>query len=137
MTVSIVNRRKGELNLPLIYLSIFFILSSAVIYFYYNKIIPQIPCLFKVFTGHPCPTCGTTRLTLSLLNFNIIEAFFYNPLVFISGVLFFAWCLYGFYMAFSNKKIVVSLTNRDWVILRIIIVLSIILNWIYLELSGI
>jgi len=39
-------------------------------------------CLFKHFTGYPCPTCGFTRGTLSFLHGHPIRAWLYNPLLF-------------------------------------------------------
>lgn len=42
-------------------------------------------CLFKNFTGIPCPGCGTTRAGIALLNGSVNEALLINPvaLVFI------------------------------------------------------
>lgn len=37
-------------------------------------------CMFKVITGKPCPTCGTTRASLALLRGDLASAFLLNPL---------------------------------------------------------
>jgi hypothetical protein len=37
-------------------------------------------CLFKNVTGIACPSCGVTRSVLTLLDGNILEAAFINPL---------------------------------------------------------
>lgn len=37
-------------------------------------------CLFKRVTTIPCPSCGTTRSVLSLINFDFPTAFYLNPL---------------------------------------------------------
>ncbi len=42
-----------------------------------------VPCVFHKFTGLYCPGCGITRLILSLFSFDSVQAFRYNPLVFI------------------------------------------------------
>ncbi|MHA0856944.1 DUF2752 domain-containing protein [Paenibacillus sp. CMAA1364] len=47
-----------------------------------------IPCVFHAFTGLYCPGCGITRATLSVLHLDIIQAFRFNPLVFILLPLF-------------------------------------------------
>ncbi len=39
------------------------------------------PCLFRLLTGLPCPTCGTTRAVLCLLHLDVPGALAYNPLV--------------------------------------------------------
>lgn len=38
-------------------------------------------CLFHRLTGHPCPTCGTTRGLLALARGAWREAFAWNPLM--------------------------------------------------------
>lgn len=42
-----------------------------------------IPCVFHELTGFYCPGCGITRVSLSLLRLDWVQAFRYNPLVFI------------------------------------------------------
>ena len=40
-------------------------------------------CYFKNLTSLPCPSCGSTRSAVSILNGNFIDAFLINPLGFI------------------------------------------------------
>ena len=44
----------------------------------------RIPCLFRSFTGLQCPGCGTSRMMLALMRFDIPAAFAYNPVAFFS-----------------------------------------------------
>lgn len=37
-------------------------------------------CLMKHLTDVPCPSCGSTRSVLAMLNGNISEALYWNPL---------------------------------------------------------
>ncbi len=37
-------------------------------------------CLFKWFTGLPCPGCGMTRAYVQLFSGHLEEAFYYHPL---------------------------------------------------------
>lgn len=46
------------------------------------------PCTFRHLTGIPCPTCGTTRTALALLDFDFASALAFNPLATIVGVVF-------------------------------------------------
>lgn len=63
---------------------IIFILIILITYLiYYSFTGNGIPCMFKKLTGLYCPGCGITRMFLSLLRFDIYQAFRYNPLVFI------------------------------------------------------
>ncbi len=49
-----------------------------------------IPCIFFLTTGFKCPGCGVSRMFISMLKFDFVSAFHYNPVIFI---LFFAWNL--------------------------------------------
>lgn len=52
-------------------------------------------CLFKRFTGLPCPSCGMTRSYLSLFSGDIENAFFMHPLFWmipiIAGLVIFSY----------------------------------------------
>ncbi len=49
------------------------------------------PCTFHRLTGHPCLTCGTTRLLLALARGHVGEALAWNPLVAAGLLAFLAW----------------------------------------------
>jgi len=42
---------------------------------------PLETCLFHRFSGHPCPTCGSTRVVLALMRRDWTGALRLNPLV--------------------------------------------------------
>lgn len=44
-------------------------------------------CILKHTTGIPCPSCGSTRAVLSILNGDFSQAFHCNPLGFILALL--------------------------------------------------
>lgn len=46
-----------------------------------SAIFPQ--CAFKYITGYDCPGCGSQRAIYQLINLNIVEAWRYNPLLFL------------------------------------------------------
>ncbi len=129
--------KKGELNIPLIYFLIFSFLFTAGYIFVKMGYLPPYECQFKKFTGYPCPTCGSTRLVLSIYNFDIASAFKYNPFIFLSGIILALWSLTGFLPIFFKKKIVIELNNKEKKILIILIGILFTLNWIYLILVGI
>jgi hypothetical protein len=43
----------------------------------------SIPCPFHALTGLYCPGCGLTRVILSLMDFDIAQAFRFNSLIFL------------------------------------------------------
>lgn len=132
-----IRRTKGELNFPLVYFMVTGTCTLLVYVLYLAKRIPHIPCVFKTLTGYPCPTCGATRVVKSLFQFDIVSAFLWNPLLFLAGIVFIAWVLYGFYMLFSGKKVQVILTEREKRLLRWGAVILFFLGWIYLVLTGV
>jgi hypothetical protein len=132
MELKIIHRKNRELNLPLVYL---LVAGAGVLFVYVLYLfdrLPHLPCVFKVITGYPCPTCGSTRIVSSLINFDILSAFGWNPLLFLGGVAFIAWGFYGFYMLFSGKKIQVIFSKKEILFLRLGLITLFILNWIYL-----
>ncbi len=54
--------------------------------------IPLPFCLFRHYTGIPCGTCGSTRSFFALAQGQIVDAFFYQPLlmIFVGLTLFLA-----------------------------------------------
>lgn len=65
--------------LKLILKHIIFILLIILLVFIFYKF--KIPCLFRFFTGLPCPSCGMTRAFLAFLSFDFAASFAYHPLL--------------------------------------------------------
>ncbi|HLP59499.1 MAG TPA: DUF2752 domain-containing protein [Candidatus Deferrimicrobium sp.] len=137
MKLKTIERIKGELNLPLIYFMVTGTCLLFVYVLYLVKQIPRIPCVFKTITGLPCPTCGATRVLKCLFQFDIVSAFLWNPMLFLAGIAFIAWVVYGFYMSFSGKKAKIILTGKEKRFLRWGVVILILIDWIYLAIAGI
>jgi hypothetical protein len=67
------------------YIWLYFNLSN-----FYSKSTSQIGvCLFKRVTSIPCPACGITRSILSILQGNLLQAFYWNPFGFLLLVILF------------------------------------------------
>ncbi|MCU0286758.1 MAG: DUF2752 domain-containing protein [Acidobacteria bacterium] len=137
MKLKIIQRREGELNLPLIYLGVVGTCILGIYLLYLVNKIPPFPCVFKTLTGYPCPTCGATRVLRGFFQFDIVSAFSWNPLLFLAGIVFITWTFYGFYMFLSGKKIEIILSDRVKCLLRWGIILLFFLNWLYLIIAGI
>jgi len=86
-------------------------------------------CLFKRITGYPCPTCGTTRGVLALLNGEFIKAWLYNPMVFSIGLIVSLDLLFKFIF---KRKIKISLSKNEKKIVWIAGILIFFINWIYI-----
>ena len=44
----------------------------------------KLPCMIYQLTGFQCSACGITRMFLSILKFDFVSAFFFNPYLFVS-----------------------------------------------------
>ena len=70
----------------------------SVVFFVMKK--TGITCVFLYFLGVPCPGCGMTRALRSVLRFEFLKAFGYNPLIYCMPYVF----AYIF-IDFKNKKL--------------------------------
>lgn len=63
---------------------IIFTILIIIIFFVKTKLIHFIPnCYWQENYGIICPSCGSTRCIINLVNGNLKLAFFYNPFLFI------------------------------------------------------
>ena len=89
---------------------------------------PFTPCLFKNVTGISCPSCGSTRMMLSLLAGKPLRAFLYNPMVFVAGALL-AVALTVRLVAARTVQLRFSPVERKW--LWAAFVVAVAANWAY------
>ena len=87
-----------------------------------DKINLYIPCPIKFITGLYCLGCGITRMILSILKWDLYQAFRYNPLVFILMPFIIFYFLEIFISKIYNKK---SICKRipDYVFYILIVIL--------------
>lgn len=50
-------------------------------------------CPVVLFTGLPCPGCGMTRASISILSLQFVRAFIFNPSIYV-------WIVYVLYLAY-------------------------------------
>jgi hypothetical protein len=88
-------------------------------------------CAFRKLTGVPCPTCGTTRTALAMLDFDLASAFQFNPLAALVGAAFIVggagalvWLICRWPMPSLGLE-----WNRWW---AAVIVGIVAVNWMYL-----
>ena len=43
-----------------------------------------IPCFYLSVQGYECPGCGLSRMIYSIITFDFVKAFFYNPVGFVA-----------------------------------------------------
>jgi len=107
----------------------------------WNEIDPGV-CLFKRLTNVPCPSCGSTRSVLSLLQGDFWGALYWNPFGFILMAILVIAPLWILFDLVSRKATLFNFytkaelfLNRKWV--AITAVLIVLMNWIWNISKGI
>jgi hypothetical protein len=99
------------------------------------KIFP--PCGFHAVTGHPCPTCGSTRMILALLRGGFLEAIQVNPFLFLIVAVLSVWIAAGAVSWMAGRTLTVSLSPREERWLWVALGAAFLANWAYMWLAGI
>ena len=102
---------------------IIFIFSFLIIYgLSYFLLDDGLPCYIRKITGFYCPGCGISRMFISLLKFDIYQAFRFNPLVF---------CLLVFVgiiaiidiVLYYRKKEILKIGNKTYITILVLVIL--------------
>lgn len=94
--------KKRILNLILIIIYSLFILLLAL----YILDLIHFKCIFKELFNIYCAGCGSTRMIKALLNFEIYQAFRYNPFMFLLTIIISVFLIYNmiFYLVRGKLK---------------------------------
>jgi hypothetical protein len=93
-------------------------------------------CIIKNVTGYACPSCGTTRAVLLLLEGKITDSLLLNPFGIIVAIImtvFPVWVLTDIVLKketfFSAYKKTEAIIRKPW--LAVVLILLVVLNWIW------
>lgn len=93
-------------------------------------------CIIKNVTGYACPSCGTTRAVILLLEGKIIDSLLLNPFGIIVAVIMTGcpvWVLTDIVLKketfFSAYKKSEAIIRKPWI--AIVLTLLVLLNWIW------
>ena len=110
-------------------------------------------CAFRAALGFPCPTCGATRAGLALAQGEWLTAFGHNPLFVLCIGILSTWSALRFLEWMSGKSIgenffqksfakkyfksgEATLRGRQRELRRWVTIAAIVINWLYLIISG-
>lgn len=109
--------------------------SAVVLRPFWLAVAPHLrSCTFRSLTGVPCPTCGTTRTAVALLELDPVRALHTNPLaaavgiaLVVGGMLALVWAVFSWPLPRPGLG-----WNRRWTALLLALITA---NWIYLMLT--
>jgi hypothetical protein len=136
--LAIREHRRGEVDLPLLYTAVL-LMAGVLAGAWLLMGFPVPPCMLKELTGIPCPTCGATRMARSLLDLRPLQAFAWNPLLFLGiAAIFLSGLVCGIRRLLGRPRLrVVVDSPRERAVLRIGAIVAILAGWIYLFLRGV
>src|SRR5713226_6040483 len=96
--------------------------------------LPWPRCTFLLVTGHPCLTCGATRAAIAFSHLGFWSAWKWNPLVFtvLCGLSIFDAYAFAVLVIRAPPVRIVQFTPAEKNFLRLIAVILLLSNWIYL-----
>ena len=94
------------------------------------------PCFFRLATGLPCPTCGSTRALGRLFHLDLPGAFLMNPLAAVSALALILWGLVDLALLPGRRALRASLAPALHNPARVLIVALLLLNWAFLLFAG-
>jgi len=103
---------------------------GALVSFLPARLIP--PCGFHLLTGHPCPTCGFTRMGIALLHGHPVQALGLNPFFFGAVAVLVLWVAVGACARLWGRTLTIELSAREERWLWILLLVAFLLNWCYL-----
>lgn len=83
-------------------------------------------CASKLTIGLPCPGCGLTRAAFSLIRFDFVKAFEYNPIIFFVPIV--VWIIIFHQRPFINR---IYKSKIFWITLLLLIISIYIVRFIY------
>lgn len=81
------------------------LLFAGIVYYFLVIYTPfSMRCYFYELFHLKCPSCGITRMIISIIHFDFKQAFGYNPFIFVSFPYVICEIIYFIYLNESKKK---------------------------------
>jgi len=93
-------------------------------------------CIIKHVTGIPCPSCGSTRSVISLVNGNILDSLYWNPIGLILALIMIVTPVWIIMDLISGKRSLFRFYGKIETVFRMKIIaipaiLLVMVNWIW------
>lgn len=84
----------------------------------------RIPCVFKTLTHLNCPSCGVSRMCVSISHGDIKSAFYYNQvLVFLTPLIALYYIFYQIRYIRTGQRKISKLENNTMILIIVILVI--------------
>lgn len=94
-------------------------------------------CGMKRLFEMPCLTCGATRATLALTRGDIATAIAFQPLIIALYAVIAIWGVLSLFTYLRQRRLVLSLSHREDLVFKALLLLLPAANWFYLYKAGI
>jgi hypothetical protein len=94
-------------------------------------------CFFKLATGLPCPTCGSTRAFGRLFGRDLAGALAVNPLATLLALAVVPWAIADLLLLTRGRSLGLRASPAAARVLRIAVLALVLANWIYLIAAGV
>jgi hypothetical protein len=98
--------------------------------------LPVVMCVFKGLTGLPCPSCGSTRALGRLFALDLAGALSMNPLTTVGAFALAAWAVVDLLLLAGRRALAIEIRPRLAFMLRVVAVVLVLANWIFLLAAG-
>ena len=112
------------------------LVAAAAVWLLHLDRLPLTFCLFKGFTGLPCPTCGSTRALGHLFAWDFAGALRMNPFTTMVAVVVAGWALADLALLPRRQALDVEVSPRVAFALRVGALVLFLANWVYLVAAG-
>jgi Protein of unknown function (DUF2752) len=112
------------------------LLAAAAVWLLHLDRLPLTFCLFKGFTGLPCPTCGSTRALAHLFGLDLAGALRMNPFTTLVAVAVGGWALADLALLPRRQALGLEVSPRVAFGLRVGALALFLANWVYLIAAG-
>jgi len=84
----------------------------------------RIPCVFKTLTHLNCPSCGVSRMCVSISHGDIKSAFYYNQvLIFLTPLIALYYIFYQIRYIRTGQRKISKLENNTMILIIVILVI--------------
>lgn len=98
--------------------------------------LPFPVCYLKALSGLPCPTCGSTRAMAHLFMLDLRGALAMNPLTTVVALGFVLWGLADLLLLARGRALRLQVSPAAARLLRVVAVVVVLANWVYLVAVG-